>query len=140
MLAPIYDNGASFSTKLSDEQISHLLQDEQKLISSATNTIIGYELDGKILHFRKLLNLQDKSLKQSIERNVPLVKEKWQEIVNLISEIPNEYDGIKIISEERKEFYIKGMHIRMEHQMTPAFEQIQKMEQNLEQMMMSGNI
>ena len=113
MLAPIYDNGASFSTKLSDEQISHLLQDEQKLISSATNTIIGYELDGKILHFRKLLNLQDKSLKQSIERNVPLVKEKWQEIVNLISEIPNEYDGIKIISEERKEFYMKANYIKV---------------------------
>ena len=35
MLEPIYDNGASFSTKLSDEQISRLLQDEQKLISSA---------------------------------------------------------------------------------------------------------
>ena len=75
-----------------------------------------------------------------MKRNVPLIQEKWQEIVNLISEIPNEYNGITIISEERKEFYIKGMHIQMEHQMTPAFEQTLEMEQSLEQTMMLGNI
>lgn len=125
ILAPIYDNGASFSTKVSDSKITDLLEDESKLMSSATNTITGYNLDGIVLHFRKFLQLEDEDLSKAILRVIPQIQTHWQDIEHVIGEIPNEYQGIPIISEARKEFYLKGMEIRMEQQMIPALEQLQ---------------
>jgi len=127
-LAPIFDNGASFSTKLSDDQIQRLLRDENKLADSAMNTVTGYHIGGKILHFKTLLNLQETDLNNSIYRIVPLIRSHWQDIENVIQEIPNEYHGIPIISDERKTFYLKGMGLRMEHLLFPAYEKLQSIE------------
>lgn len=125
IMAPIFDNGASFSTKLSDDQIQRLLTDENRLISSATNTVIRYNIDGKILYFKKLLNMQNVDLNRAILWVVLKIQTHWQDIEHVIREIPNEYQGIPVISEARKEFYIKGMAIRMEQQMNPALEKLQ---------------
>lgn len=133
ILAPIFDNGASFSTKLSDAQIQRLLTDENRLTSSAMNTVTGYNADEKILHFKKLLNMQEVDLNDAILRVVPLIQSHWQDIENVIREIPNEFQGIPIISEARKEFYLKGIEIRLEHQMNPVFEKLQSQEMALEQ-------
>ena len=128
ILAPIFDNGASFSTKLSDGQIQRLLTDESKLASSAMNTITGYNLDGKVLHFKELLNMQEVDLNHAILRVVPLICSHWQDIENVIREIPNEYQGISIISEARKDFYLKGMEMRLKQQIIPVFEKLQSQE------------
>lgn len=138
-LAPIYDNGASFSTKMSDEKIKELLQDEKRFISSAINTVTGYNIEGKTLHFRNFLKLDDEDIQNAVKRVVPLLCRHMDEISNFINEIPESENGIDIISKDRKEFYIKSMIFRLQHLLIPALEHVQiyekenKMNQNTEQ-------
>lgn len=59
-LAPVFDNGASFSTKISDEKINDMLKNEDRILSIAISTVTGYNIDGKALQFGVLLKLEDK--------------------------------------------------------------------------------
>ncbi len=138
-LAPIYDNGPSFSTKMSDEKIKELLQDEKRFISSALNTVTGYNIDGKILYFRNLIKLDDMGIQSAVKRVVPSICEKMDEISEFINDIPERENGIEIISEVRKKFYLESMMFRLQHVLIPALEHSQtygkgnKMIQNIEQ-------
>lgn len=121
-LAPIFDNGASFSTKMSDEKMKDMLKDDKRFVSSAINTVTGYNIDGKTLHFSKLLKMDDRDVVSAINRVVPLIQDHMKEIAEFIYAIPNSDNGLEIISEERKKFYVKGMEIRLQQLLLPAFE------------------
>lgn len=123
-LAPIFDNGASFSTKMSDEKMKDMLRYDKRFFSSAINTVTGYTIDGKILHFSKLLKMEDRDVISAIKRVVPQIQGHMKEIVEFIYAIPNSDNGIEIISEERKEFYVKGMEIRLQELLVPTFKQL----------------
>ena len=125
-LAPIFDNGASFSTKISDNRIKSLLEDETKLMNSALNTVTGYNIDGKVLQFRKLLKMEDEDIKKAIKRVVPIIQEHMDQIANMIYAIPESENDIEIISKARKEFYVKGMEIRLQELLIPAWKHIQE--------------
>ena len=43
------------------------------------------------------------------------VMNKLGEIENLIKEIPNEYNDIQIITDNRKDYYIKTLKIRLQY-------------------------
>ena len=70
-LAPVFDNGASFSTKISDEKINDMLKNEDRILSSAISTVTGYNIDGKALQFGALLKLEDKDIHNAVKRVVP---------------------------------------------------------------------
>ena len=53
-LAPIYDNGASFSNKLFDNQIESIIL-SKKLEQSALNTTTGYSLNDYVF-YKEILN------------------------------------------------------------------------------------
>lgn len=121
-LAPVFDNGASFSTKISDEKINDMLKNEDRILSSAISTVTGYNIDGKVLQFGALLKLEDKDIHNAVKRVVPQIQRHMDAITDFIYAIPNADNGIEIISEIRKEFYIKGMELRLQKLLLPAYE------------------
>lgn len=121
-LAPVFDNGASFSTKISDEKIKDMLKNEDRILSSAISTVTGYNIDGKALQFGALLKLEDKDIHNAVKRVVPQIQRHMDAITAFIYAIPNADNGIEIISEIRKEFYIKGMELRLQKLLLPAYE------------------
>lgn len=121
-LAPIYDNGGSFSNKMSETQIEKMLSDEERLLISSTSTTTGYVEDGKAISFFDMMQRSDPELMKSLHRVVPKILEKWPEIENMFASIPNKCNGISVISNQRKEFYIKGMKIRLNKIMVPSLE------------------
>lgn len=121
-LAPVFDNGASFSTKISDEKINDMLKNEDRILSSAISTVTGYNIDGKALQFGVLLKLEDKDIHNAVKRVVPQIQRHMDAITAFIYAIPNADNGIEIISEIRKEFYIKGMELRLQKLLLPAYE------------------
>ena len=121
-LAPVFDNGASFSTKISDEKINDMLKNEDRILSSAISTVTGYNIDGKALQFGALLKLEDKDIHNAVKRVVPQIQRHMDAITAFIYAIPNADNGIEIISEIRKEFYIKGMELRLQKLLLPAYE------------------
>lgn len=125
-LAPIFDNGAAFSTKISDDKIMDLLRDQDRFINHAKTLVTAYSLQGKTLSFLKLLQLEDDDLHKAIVRVVPLIQQSWPSIIAMIQNIPNQSHGISIISDIRKEFFIKGMEVRLNTLLLPAYNALRK--------------
>lgn len=121
-LAPIYDNGGSFSNKMSEIQIEKMLGDENRLFISSTSTTTGYVEDGKSISFFDMMQRNDPELIEALQRVVPKISVKMPEIKDLFASLPNSYKGISVISEGRKEFYLKGMEIRLKQILVPALE------------------
>lgn len=120
-LAPIFDNGAAFSNKFSEERIKNLLYDENRMRDSSLKTNTIYSSGETVLTAEKMLKIDDKNLESALNKNVPLLKAKMQEIRTFIDEIPKSYQNIEVCSKERKEFYIKGMELRLNEIIEPAF-------------------
>lgn len=125
-LAPVYDNGGSFSNKASDSKLKRWIETDN-IKSSALNTATAFEYQGKPLTARKLFDLipeKESDFREALIRLVPLIGEKMPEINRLIQEVPGEYQGIPVCSDERKIFYQKGMEYRYEEIMLPAYKKV----------------
>lgn len=114
-LAPIYDCGNCFYGKTSEERISEILLDETKLISSALNGITAYEdEEEKRIRNEDILKIDNVDLKKAIDRVYLLFLSKRNEIISFINSVPNYFNGIDIMSDIKKEYYIKTLLIRFE--------------------------
>lgn len=117
--APIYDNGASFVSKHSDEKLAKLLSNRSALENSALNGMCYYTVDNELVNFRNFFkklkeNNLDSELQKSLKIVIPKIESKREEIVDFINKIPNSENGIKIISDTQKKFFIETMQIRLE--------------------------
>ena len=114
-LSPIYDCGNCFYGKTSDERINELLSDKDRLYSSALNGITAYEYDDeKRIRNEDILKINNKDLKAAVAKVNKLLNEKLAEIISFINDIPATFLGLEIISDIRKEYYIKTLKIRLE--------------------------
>lgn len=114
-LAPIYDCGNCFYGKTSDEKIETIMSDVERLNSSAKNGITAYEDDNeKEIRNTEIIKYVKKYNSDSIERVVNIVKAKMNDIKEVIYNIPNKYDDIEIMSDVRKEYYIRTLELRLE--------------------------
>ena len=55
-----------------------------------------------------------KLLHNAITKNTDLVENKLDEIIYFVKSIPSSYNGYEIISEPRKEYYLKSFITRFE--------------------------
>ena len=112
-LSPIYDCGNCFYGKTSDERIKEIMESEEKLRSSALNGITAYENDDeKRIRNDALLTLPNPDLAKSAVRVYGKVMEKWDEIIQLIRDIPSVFKEVDIMSDIRKEYYIETLRLR----------------------------
>lgn len=121
-LAPVFDNGAAFSNKMSDEKIRILLNDETKIKNSVLNTTTLYSHNDKKVNARDIIKLDFVGLKESVKRNTPKIQSQMDNIQQFISNIPLKFNGISVCSEVRKKFYTISMKLRLENFLIPAFE------------------
>lgn len=129
VLAPIFDNGASFSPNVPEYKIIHKLNNQEALIQSACSCITAYSLDGENnVLFRDILNLDNEELCNSIKRNVPLIKEKFSEIEQTIEDIPFSMGDYSIISKERKREYKQELEVRLNNLLIPAYERVLRLQ------------
>lgn len=74
------------------------------------------------MHYEDLINQDIPDLKKALQRVIPNLREKIEEICNFILDIPLEYQGLSVISSTRKEFYVKGLKYRFNEVLIPAYE------------------
>ncbi len=123
-LAPIFDNGASFYPKkstLAIEQILKLTEADQA--RNNANVQEPFTIDGEHhLNYRSILALSEAEipaaqvelLKTAVIKNTELVESKMPEIINFVKSIPGNYNSYEIISEPRREYYLKSFITRFE--------------------------
>lgn len=124
VLAPIFDNGASFYPKKSTLAIEQILKlPEADQVRNNANVQESFTIDGEHhLNYRSILALteseipadQVKFLNNATIRNADLVENKLNEIIDFVKSIPSNYNGYEIISEPRREYYLKSFVTRFE--------------------------
>lgn len=125
-IAPVFDNGAAFSNKATEQILATRLGNNQKLEASALNTISIYSKDEKNYTFRNLLDecIQYPDFCAALKRNVPLMEKCMPKIKQLLDEVPESYQGIPVCSAVRKEVYWQGMQARFNKLLIPALEKV----------------
>ena len=112
-LALVFNNGASFNTKSSDDKIEAILNDNARFVESAygTRTCIFEENAQQINPFKYIESLKNKECIEALIRIVPKIN--LDKISEMINEITESFEGIDIISKKRKEFYIKCFKVSL---------------------------
>lgn len=133
-LAPVFDNGSSFSPNVPEDKLMNKLNNLQMLVSSACHGITAYSLDGENnALFTDIIKLDVPELKSSIKKNVPLVHKNLSNIFDMIDEIPNKAGNYQILSNVRKEVYKKEIYARFENILLPEYNKIIEKEQTRQQ-------
>ena len=115
VMSPVYDCGNCFYSKTSEERISEILSDKEKLLSSALNGVTAYEDNNENrIRNNEILKIKNKDLKNEISKISNMVSLKLKEIEDFINGIPSSFKGMEIMSDLRKEYYIKTFKIRFE--------------------------
>ena len=113
-VAPIYDNGASFYSKSSNERLESILADDFKIKQVVYDSCVSsYTENGKIsnpLKFIERMNNEDcnKALIDVFPK-IDLLK-----IKELFDSIPEKYNELDVLSKVQREFYYKSIVYKYE--------------------------
>jgi hypothetical protein len=120
VLAPVFDCGNCFYGKTDEARIRSILDSEDKLLSSAVNGVTAYEDDDETrLSAKKILTLKNDDLSEAVKRVYEKMTGKIAEIERLIESIPTEDFGLVVMSDLRKEYYLKTIKLRLEYLLKP---------------------
>ena len=115
-LAPIYDCGNCFYGKTGEERIVSMLSDEAKLYSSAINGVTAYEDDDeKRINALNILNYIKLNKPETILSVYNMFISNYKTIEAFINGIPSMFEDVLVISDNRKEYYLKTLKIRLEY-------------------------
>ena len=90
------------------------MSSEEKLMSSSLNGITAYEDDNeKRISNLDIIKYVKKNNPDSITRVLKIVNDNLEQIKGFINNIPYDYNDIVIMSEIRKDYYIKTLEIRL---------------------------
>lgn len=130
-LAPIFDNGGSFQTKISEEKIGNILMDLESARKNATNTQTAYGISGHIMSAHKFLefNIECEELQNAIIKTIPNIQAKLEEIFEFIAEIPEEYYDEEnkkylVCSRNRKKLFSLQLQARLDNLLIPCYERV----------------
>lgn len=120
-LAPVYDNGASFSNNSSDNKIIKILTNEESFKMSAyeSRNCAFYKNEKRINPLDYITEMKNQDCNKALLRLFPKIS--IESIFNMIQEIPEEYDGIQIVSKVRKEYYCKCVEYRFKRCFEPTY-------------------
>lgn len=105
-IALVFDNGSYFNTSSSDEQIEKIINDEDHFISSAYKTrLFIFSLNNKQINpFEYIESMENEKCNKALLRIISKIDlEKIQDIIYKIS---NNFEGIEVISNIRKDFKV----------------------------------
>ena len=138
-ISPIYDNGNSFNNKWDEQKIVRVICDNEMMKSQAYKgrTCIFTKTDKNgdesfLNPYKVIASMQYKGLNEAVERLVPKLYEKKKEFIDFIESIPNEVNGITIISETQKLFFKRLIKIRYNEILNPTFYNIKNPDCNRE--------
>lgn len=123
-LAPIYDNGASFYSKTSSDRIEHILNDDFKMKQVIyDNCISSFLLEGRVINSLKYIKKRKHyDCDEALLRIFPKID--MSRIRDLIYSIPNEFNGIEIMTNQQKELYYKSIDYKYSKIFKPMYEKL----------------
>ena len=123
-ITPVFDNGASFYNKSSNEKLNELLNDEYKFKQAVYESSISvFRVNGKLINPLKYIeSLENEDCNQAILRIVPNIN--LSEISKIFNEVPEEIDGIQVLSKKQKDLYLKSLEYRYNNVLLPIYNKL----------------
>lgn len=124
-IAPVFDNGASFSNKSSDAKMQKILNNKEGFIASVytSRRCVFAKGDTQINPLQYIESAENNDCNNALIRILPKIN--VDKITNIIYNISNDYKGIRITSDIQKEYYSKCIKYRYENVLLPAYELLQ---------------
>ena len=124
--SPVYDNGASFYSKSSDERIETILNDDFKMKQVIyDSSVSAFVKDGKVINPLKFIeSMSNNDCNQALLRIFPKIN--LEKIKELIDNIPTEYNKLVVLSKSQRELYYKSMIYKYEKVFKVTYEQLLK--------------
>lgn len=123
-ISPIYDNGASFYNKTSDERMKNILSDEFKMKQSFyDNARLIFTINDKVINPLKLIeSMANEELNKAVLRIVPKIN--LAKIKEMFDEVPREYNGLSVMSQEQKDYYYASLEYKYNNVLLRIYEQL----------------
>lgn len=133
-LAPVYDNGNSFNNKSKDETYLKFLSNESDFRKRVVNDARSIYLSGdkkNINPAQYILQGSNPKCNEAVLRIVPKINMK--DILDIIDEIPEECEGLPVITPIYKEYIKKYLTLNKELVLDRAYEQLLNKDKNIMQ-------
>ena len=92
------------------------MNSKEKLFSSALNGITAYEdKNEKRIRSEDILKINNGDLRRSIKRVHATVTSKIGKIEEFVNSIPPAFNGIEVMSDIRKKYYLETFKLRLEN-------------------------
>lgn len=123
-IAPVFDNGAAFNNKSNDDRLNLIYNDADKFKQSVYESCISiYKKDGKHINPLKFIEkMNNKDCNEAILRIVPNIN--LEIIKNIFNEIPEQYNGLPVLSNIQKSFYIKSLEYKYTNILKPIYNKL----------------
>lgn len=123
-VAPIFDNGAAFYNKASDERLESIYIDDFKFRQSVYESSISiYKKNGKKINPLKYIeSMKNKDCNEAVKRIVSNIS--LSKIENIFNEIPSEYNGMLIISDMQRKFYLESLRYKYNNVLLPVYNKL----------------
>lgn len=127
-IAPVYDNGNCLNCKWDDGQMKDILEDQQKFTAEAYKARrCIFELEGKPVNpYHLIERMEYPDCSAAVKRIVPKAGAAMPKIRELVN-------GIPVLSEVQKEYYISLLESRYENVLLPSCREIMQNEIEMEQ-------
>lgn len=125
-LAPVFDNGASFYNKSNDDKLSSIYRDNFKFKQSVYDSSISiYTLNGKQINPLKYIeNMNNNECNKAILRIIPKIN--INKIISIFEEIPKEYNGLPVLSEMQKTYYLSSLEYKYNNVLIPIYNKLKE--------------
>ena len=125
-VSKVFDNGASFYSKTSDEKIKQLLENEFKLKQVIYDSSISVfsKNDKKINPLKFIENMNNKDCNEAMLRIYPKID--LNKIKELFDSIPEIYNGIQVLSKSQKDLYYKSLEYKYINVFTPVYKKLKE--------------
>lgn len=123
-LSPVFDNGSSFYNKADDEKLNSIYIDDFKFKQSVYDSSVSiYRLNGKKLNPLKFIESMDNSeCNKAILRMVPKIN--MDKIISIFNDVPEEYNGLPVLSEMQKTYYLKSLEYKYNNVLIPIYNKL----------------
>lgn len=121
-LSPVFDNGAAFYNKSGNEKLTTIYNDKIKFKQSVYDSSISvYRLNGKKINPLKYIeSMNNEECNKAVLRIVPKIN--MDKISNIFNEIPEEYNGLPVLSKIQKTYYLKSLEYKYNNRVVRKLE------------------
>ena len=123
-ISPVFDNGAAFYNKSSDDKLNSIYIDDFKFKQSVYDSSISiYKINGKQINPLKYIeSIENEECNKAILRVIPKIN--MDKIKNIFDEIPEEYNGLPVLSKIQKIYYLKSLEYRYNNVLIPVYNKL----------------